>query len=411
MHTVAEACNKYKVIASYFQRPQIFDMCNHKLHLLAEVELSNRDFNQTIEYAFLWLGPVFIGGFIALQSPKVLHRQMELGDFLATLQIIKQVSDLCQDTYEALDAITDTFIPLRKCAVFMNRQTDLQSWYLVNRSRREVTKQERHRLLAENSVQQNGRSNIRRMQSGMFRSLADQIPLSITNLSFRYSDNLPYVLQDVSLRVPQGSFVMVVGARGSGSHTFMKLLGQEVFPTTGSIFWPSHLRCCSVSYEPMTISFFSPLRNLVFGNQGTDDARPERVKEILRRLKLDRVLEMVEQELEYPGRMDDDDEHFWQDSLTCRELALIHLARALVMNAEVMVMHHPLYHYQAAEAADVLSILREHVENRGICLDPNQVLRRRPRTLFISHEAPPEQDDANVLWEISDRSVREISKV
>lgn len=405
MHTVAEACNKYKLIASYFQRPQIFDMANLKLQELTRVELSNRDFGQSTKYVFLWLGPVFIGGFIALQAPAVLYHKMELGDFLATLQIIKQVAELCQDTYDSIDAVTDTFIPLRKCAVFMNRQTDLHSWFLVNRNRRGATKKARQKLLEENAGQSRGFKN---SQGHMFRSLADQIPLSITDLSFRYGDDLPYVMRDVSLGLTQGSLVTVAGGHGTGSHTLLKLLGQEVFPTTGSVFWPSHLRVCFVTYEPMMISFFSPFRNLVFGNQGTDDAKPERVKEILRRLKLKRVLEMVEKELENPNCMSN---HAWQDSLTFRELALMHLARALVMNAEIMVMHRPLYHYQAHEAQRVMSMLREHVENRGICLDVHTVHRRRPRTLFLSHDKALREKDYDIAWEIRDQRVREVSTI
>ena len=44
------------------------------------------------------------------------------------------------------------------------------------------------------------------------------------DVSFRFSSNGPYQVDDVSIDIPGGSFVGVVGQSGSGKSTLMKLL-------------------------------------------------------------------------------------------------------------------------------------------------------------------------------------------
>ncbi|MFD3486364.1 NHLP bacteriocin export ABC transporter permease/ATPase subunit [Streptomyces sp. NPDC058665] len=56
-------------------------------------------------------------------------------------------------------------------------------------------------------------------------------------LSFRYTDDGPLVLDDVSLRMEPGEFVAVVGASGCGKSTLLRLLIGFDRPVTGSVLY------------------------------------------------------------------------------------------------------------------------------------------------------------------------------
>ncbi|MFF4421585.1 NHLP bacteriocin export ABC transporter permease/ATPase subunit [Streptomyces sp. NPDC001549] len=57
------------------------------------------------------------------------------------------------------------------------------------------------------------------------------------NLSYRYADDGPLVLDDVSLRIEPGEFVAVVGASGCGKSTLLRLLIGFDRPVSGSVLY------------------------------------------------------------------------------------------------------------------------------------------------------------------------------
>jgi ATP-binding cassette subfamily B protein len=60
--------------------------------------------------------------------------------------------------------------------------------------------------------------------------------IELRNISFRYGAHSPLVLDDVTLEIPRGSFVAIVGVTGSGKSTLAKLM-LGLYPlTTGSIY-------------------------------------------------------------------------------------------------------------------------------------------------------------------------------
>ena len=56
------------------------------------------------------------------------------------------------------------------------------------------------------------------------------------NIKFRFGNSGPYQLNDVSVEIPSGSFVGIVGQSGSGKSTLMKLLPRLYEPLQGRIF-------------------------------------------------------------------------------------------------------------------------------------------------------------------------------
>jgi ATP-binding cassette subfamily B protein len=61
--------------------------------------------------------------------------------------------------------------------------------------------------------------------------------LELQNVSFRYHDNQPWVLRDVSLFIPAQGCLALVGLNGAGKTTLVKLLLRFYDPTEGQILW------------------------------------------------------------------------------------------------------------------------------------------------------------------------------
>ncbi|MEM8534968.1 MAG: ABC transporter ATP-binding protein [Chloroflexota bacterium] len=57
------------------------------------------------------------------------------------------------------------------------------------------------------------------------------------NVSFRYTDKHPWVLQNIDLHIPAGKSIALVGINGAGKSTMVKLLTRLYDPTEGYITW------------------------------------------------------------------------------------------------------------------------------------------------------------------------------
>lgn len=59
--------------------------------------------------------------------------------------------------------------------------------------------------------------------------------IEIKNLSFRYADSEPEVIQELNLIIPAGQCIAITGTSGSGKTTLLKLLLGLLTPTSGEI--------------------------------------------------------------------------------------------------------------------------------------------------------------------------------
>jgi len=64
--------------------------------------------------------------------------------------------------------------------------------------------------------------------------------IEINHLSFRYNENMPDVLDDLSLKINRGQYVAVVGASGCGKSTLLRLLLGFETPDKGAIYYDGH---------------------------------------------------------------------------------------------------------------------------------------------------------------------------
>lgn len=61
--------------------------------------------------------------------------------------------------------------------------------------------------------------------------------IALQGVSFRYTDDGPYILKDVSLTIKKGESLALVGLNGAGKTTLVKLLARFYDPTDGVILW------------------------------------------------------------------------------------------------------------------------------------------------------------------------------
>ena len=61
--------------------------------------------------------------------------------------------------------------------------------------------------------------------------------IELNNVSFRYSDNMPWVLKDLSLKIHPGEYVAVVGKSGCGKSTLLRLLMGFETTQMGAVYF------------------------------------------------------------------------------------------------------------------------------------------------------------------------------
>lgn len=130
------------------------------------------------------------------------------------------------------------------------------------------------------------------LESNGFEKLSTcdkKLDLKITNLSFAYTSEKS-ILKDISLTVPFGQKVALIGASGSGKTTLAQIISGFYEKTSGEIFYndlsieridKKSLRESIFLVLQMPILFNNTLRfNITMGNESIDDAMIEKALEI-----------------------------------------------------------------------------------------------------------------------------------
>ena len=61
--------------------------------------------------------------------------------------------------------------------------------------------------------------------------------IELNNVTFRYTDSTPYVLNNLSLKIRKGEYVAIVGRTGCGKSTLMRLMLGFEKPVMGGIYY------------------------------------------------------------------------------------------------------------------------------------------------------------------------------
>lgn len=61
--------------------------------------------------------------------------------------------------------------------------------------------------------------------------------IELNNITFRYSDSMPAVIDDLSLKIRPGQYVAIVGSTGCGKSTLMRIMLGFEKPQKGAVFY------------------------------------------------------------------------------------------------------------------------------------------------------------------------------
>eukprot|EP00747_Dinoflagellata_sp_TGD_P214050 gnl/TRDRNA2_/TRDRNA2_86945_c0_seq2.p1 gnl/TRDRNA2_/TRDRNA2_86945_c0~~gnl/TRDRNA2_/TRDRNA2_86945_c0_seq2.p1 ORF type:complete len:886 (-),score=158.08 gnl/TRDRNA2_/TRDRNA2_86945_c0_seq2:35-2692(-) len=395
---VQETCVAYDLISDYKQRPQVGDMFHGKLTDSLHTENAARVIETNNNWFTKWLGPLFAGFYLAAMAPLVLSGEQTLGRLLATLRIFGQVSEDFTDLYDQFIKVSGKISALRQVTTLLNMGTDLDHLKEDSEKRSEATIVARREAIEKSrKLQEKGETS-----SGLLSPCGtDLVPIKLMDVCFDYRGK--HIVQNLSLSVAQGQMIAIEGNEASGKATFTKLLTETIFPTSGTIFIPMHLRILRVAQEPVILQR-TAWGNLIFGRSDTE---PDRVKQILQALDMPELLKCVERDLELlrEGSQKEIEEETaeedeWLHALPYTDKVKINLARGFIVNPEVLVLHRPLNAFHNdGYVSKILGAIKAHVKNRGLGLpdnDPAALQTRRPRTVFFTTETEEQASHADV---------------
>ena len=82
--------------------------------------------------------------------------------------------------------------------------------------------------------------------------------IELNNVFFRYGENMPYIVNDLSLKINPGEYVAIVGRTGCGKSTLMRLLLGFEKPERGAIYYDNkdlkNLDLCSLRRKIGTVT-------------------------------------------------------------------------------------------------------------------------------------------------------------
>ena len=461
---VSECCDKYSLIAEYSRRPVMSDIFEKKANLARlsvipeqQVALNNNYFPQ-------WLGPTFIGAYIAIFAESVLDGSTSMGVFLAIISVISDMTNDFEGIFIELMSINTRIDSLKVLTHFFNMESELTILRQLNLHNRELSIKARHEVLKLPEPPP---------ETGLLRT--DLIEMKIQGVSFGYRPH-EKLLENVGLlHVPLGKIVALVGVHGSGKNTFLRLIASRLLPDQGSIFVPTHLRVLFVAQDPVLLDA-GVWENLTYGAPEHSDLGV--VKGVLKMLDMKNILahlqaelrgnagataeneDDAEQGIKQPNRSPvekiadlaepltsreprssrtlsmtgtgsgymelpaldpqelaadvakESSRRMWMEPLTYTEKVKVSLARALIMNPDLLVLHRPFHHFDLGTADSIINVIKVHHENRGACLPADTLTSRRPRCVVFSPETVEQAQQAHILWQIDhiEKTVREVGR-
>jgi len=425
---VSETANSYRLIADFFLRPFIVDTYEAQVTTFNKREVDKTMVATNNMYLPPWLTTILVGGYMMTAPLQVVTFGgfLSLGAFLATINIFKEMGVELAEIYMEIMEIQKSVGPLRKICHFMNLETDLVTRMNLNRRRRELGNASRMEARKRLSLSTGGLAGqlgtgTAKTDKGEEVFAVDIVQIEVKELTFAY-DGVA-CLRGVNASFDQGMLYAVVGPAHQGKSTFLKLLGQVLLPddrAKGYIFVPPHLRVLHLSSEAYLMRA-SLVSNLVFNTDIEKVGGMKRITAICELLRFpDYMLkELVVQptangecELENDGdKKADENFRNWMSKLSYTDFARLNLARAFVMNPECLILHKPSLRFDDNEKKNVIKLLRDHVDHRGLKLSDETRRFRRRRTVFFTCATQAGVNSADLVYEISrENGLRSISR-
>lgn len=191
------------------------------------------------------------------------------------------------------------------------------------------------------------------------------VHLQMQNLYYRYDDRSPWALQDISLDLPQGKRIAIIGRSGAGKSTLLKLIEGALAPTSGSVRLNGIGAYSIGDRMPQVVSVLNQnphlfdttvANNIRLGNR---DATDEAIRRAAEQVKLDRLIESLP--LDYRTPMHETGQRF-----SGGERQRIALARVLLQNNPVVILDEPTVGLDPRTERDLMATILETMKGKSL---------------------------------------------
>ena len=206
------------------------------------------------------------------------------------------------------------------------------------------------------------------------RAMPSKGDFALRDVRFAYPNADEDTLNGITMSLPHGAKIALVGYNGAGKSTLVKLLMRLYDPTAGEICYGGHTLPAypladyrsrvAVLFQDYQIIAATLAENITMGEE-LDEAR---VLDVLHKVGFDEVLEKLPLGIHTPLTKEFDDDGI---NLSGGEAQKIAIARVLYSNAQVLILDEP------SSALDPLSEYRLNETIRELAADKTVV--------FISH--------------------------
>ena len=214
--------------------------------------------------------------------------------------------------------------------------------------------------------------------------------IRINQLSFTYASSKEPILKDISMTIPKGSFIGIVGGPGSGKSTLFKLLLDIQHAPKGTIYFgerdiqdiPLSTLRHSIAYAPATPSLLSvSIRdNIQFGFDSTKDSKMT-IEEAAQRAGLFRDLE---ERIE--GNKKNVTLEEGGSDVSGGQRQRISLARAFYKQAPYLLLDDAFSALDAHSLRHILDTLRSQEDQTILCISQRLEALEEADCIYVFHE-------------------------
>lgn len=188
--------------------------------------------------------------------------------------------------------------------------------------------------------------------------------IEFKHVKFRYKDNLPYVLNDVNIKIPKGSTVAFVGHTGVGKTTLVNLIARLYDVTEGELFIdgvnvkniPLRTLRKNIGMVPQETFLFSDTlkSNILYG---ASDKSLERMMQAVKIARIDKDVEEFPQKYDTVLGERGITLSGGQKQRTC-------LARAIAVDPKILILDDSFSAVDTNTEEEILTQLQEFMKGR-----------------------------------------------